>query len=98
MAQGSGPLPQRHRKWTPEHADQREDGQGCQAVMRQRRWPSTSEAPVRVRGTRATPALSHAPPTAEPLEPQRPPGAPHPRQMGIGPTQWSLSHVNKTGA
>lgn len=44
-AQGGCPLPQRHRKLTPEeHVDQRKDEEGCQAVPWQRRWSSTSGA------------------------------------------------------
>lgn len=61
-AQGGCPLPQRHRKLTPEkHTDQRKDGGNCWAVTWQRRWSSTSRARVQA-GTQ--PTL----PAVEPLE------------------------------
>lgn len=45
LAQGGCPLPQRHRKLTPEeHVDQRQDEEGRRAGTWQRRWSSTSEA------------------------------------------------------
>lgn len=45
MAQGGYPLPQRHRKLTPEeHTDQKKDRESCWAVTWQRRWSSTSRA------------------------------------------------------
>lgn len=63
------PLPQRHKKRTPEeHVDQRKDGESCWAVTWWRRWSRNSRARVQAAGAVTQPAL----PTLGLLERHRP--------------------------
>lgn len=102
-AQGSCPLPQRHRKLTPgEHMDQRKDGESCWAVTWQRCWSSTSGAQAQAARAVTQPILPAADPwqsvpTTHVYRPHLTAPQPHKQDGGPNSSPSQSSNLPKPG-